>query len=124
MDRTKRAHRIVKAVFDHQSTSESNSNDENNDPFADSDDRNDPTYSPRPLPRRPQSHISSSSGSHQTCEYVSCSSDVFSACNKCNSSLCWDHFENVESYNDCEFHNNSALRTNVVYDNTLTEDID
>ena len=58
----------MRAVLDRQRTPKGISTDENEDPFADGDDTNDPTYVPENnTPRRPQSCASGSSGSHQTC---------------------------------------------------------
>lgn len=44
----------------------------------------------------------------QRCEYANCSSEVFSACFKCNSFLCWNHFEDPAFANDCSKHNTSS----------------
>lgn len=123
MKRSKRTNLIMRAVYNRRgSTPDSTSNDENKDPFADSDN-SDPTYVPEKQTHRPESRVSGSSASNLTCEYVSCTEDVFSACSKCNTFLCWDHFDNTQSYSDCEFHKNS-IHCNNEANKTLTGDGD
>lgn len=52
-----------------------------------------------------------SSGSQQTCEYLSCTSEVFAAYHKCNSLLCWDHIDNKNMETLCQYHNSSLAKT-------------
>lgn len=54
----------------------------------------DSTYAPNE--NYPPAPVTRVFRGHQTCEYVSCSSEVFAACCKCSSFLRWEYFDDFE----------------------------
>lgn len=126
MRRHNRASKILMAVnYNEEEMLEDNLNAKDlvfEDPFQNCDDDvADPTYLPDKENYYNASITRQSSGSQQTCEYLSCTSEVFAACHKCNSFLCWDHFDNNNMETLCQYHNSSLEQNKRLLEKTLCE---